>query len=202
MLKAMTNLNLYKVPATKIREQRKIFYDLQRDDDESMELWLNRVEGVTNRCEFPVFAKFMLIDKFACELSDDEIEMIIQNDVRRRTWTYKQVREYVLNCKNEKPKDKQSIECNEKTTDNDEADSLPIEDPPKDDAPKDDPPKHDPPKHEKIPVNLSIVKPEPVRVERFLMCEIFLLKYNLNFFVHSVNFFSRLMTMRINCWMK
>lgn len=149
MLKAMTDLNAYKMPTQKIREQRKVFYDLHRNDDESMELWLNRVEGASNRCEFPVFAKFMLIDKFVSALDTDEIEMIIQSDVRRRTWSYKQLREYALNHKNEKPKnDARQMESTEKPIDNGET-------PPNDEQPND----------EKIPVDLNIVKSEPVRVK-------------------------------------
>lgn len=150
MLKAMTNLNSYKIPTKKIREQRKIFHDLHRIDDESIELWLNRVESVTNRCEFPVFAKFMLIDKFACELNDDEIELMLQCDVRRRTWSYKQVREYVLDYKNQKTENKRSTESNNETTE----DNKKI-------VPNAVPPNND----EILPVNLDIVKSEPVRVK-------------------------------------
>lgn len=103
MLKAMTNLNSYKIPTQKIRDQRKIFYDLHRNDAEPSDLWLKRVESAINRCEYPVFAKFLLIDKFMCELNADEIELIIQSDVRRRTWSYKQLGECILNCKKVMP---------------------------------------------------------------------------------------------------
>lgn len=135
MLKAMTTLNEYKIPSKKIRDQRKIFYDLHRIDDEMSESWLNRVENATNRCEFPVFAKFLLIDKFMCDLTDGEIELILQSDVRRRTWSYKQLRECISNHKNDAP----HIET---TTD----------------APIDD---AVPPNDELIPVNK--IKSEPVR---------------------------------------
>lgn len=110
MLKAMTTLNSYKIPTKKIRDQRKVFYDLHRNDAEPCDLWLKRVESAINRCEFPVFAKFLLIDKFTCELTNDEIELIIQSDVRRRTWSYKQLREFILNHK----KDMQNIEIKTK----------------------------------------------------------------------------------------
>lgn len=145
----MTDLNAYKMPNKKIREQRKVFYDLHRNDDEPMPLWLNRVEGVSNRCEFPVFAKFMLIDKFVSALNDDEVEMIIQSDVRRRTWSYKQLREYALNHKDGKPENTQQMESDDKNpADNDQT-----------------PPNNDQPNGEVIPVDLNIVKPEPVRVK-------------------------------------
>lgn len=99
MLKAMTNLNSYKIPSQKTLQSRKVFYDLHREEAEPIEIWLDRVESVVNRCEFPVFAKFLLIDKFICELKSNEIEMMIQSDVRRRTWSYKQMREFVLDWK-------------------------------------------------------------------------------------------------------
>lgn len=96
MLKAMTNLNAYKIPSKKIRQNRRMLYDLHRNDDEPIDLWLDRVERGINCCEYPVFAKFLLIDKFMSEISGDEIEMMIQSDARRRTWSYKQLREYIL----------------------------------------------------------------------------------------------------------
>lgn len=103
MLKAMTDLNAYKIPTKKIRDQRKVFYDLHRNDAEPSDSWLKRVECAVNRCEFPVFAKFLLIDKFMCELTNDEIELILQSDVRRRTWSYKQLREFIFNPRNDVP---------------------------------------------------------------------------------------------------
>lgn len=99
MLKAMTNLNLYKIPSKIIRQNRKIFHDLHRNDAEPMELWLDRVESALNRCEYPVFAKFLLIDKFMSEMNNDEIEIMVQSDIRRYTWSYKQLREYISDQK-------------------------------------------------------------------------------------------------------
>lgn len=96
MLKAMTNLNVYKIPSNKIRQNRKSFLNLHRNDAEPINLWLDRVESAINRCEYPVFAKFLLIDKFVSEINDDEIELMLRSDVRRRTWSYKQLREYAV----------------------------------------------------------------------------------------------------------
>lgn len=158
MLKAMTALNSYKIPTKKILDQRKVFHDLHRNDDESIELWLNRVESVTNRCEFPVFAKFMLIDKFACGLDNDEIELMIQSDARRRTWSYKQLREYISSYKNDVPKDKRSTEWNIETTeDNEENDEIVENNVQSNEVTPDG--------DEIIPVDLKIVKSEPVRVK-------------------------------------
>lgn len=113
-----------------------------------MNSWLNRIEGFCNRCEFPSFAEFMLIDKFVSALNDDEVEMIKQSDLRRHKCSYKQFKECILNCNNAKPENRSSIESNEKLIENDE--TLSTADQPNDKM-----------------MDLNIVKPEPVCVILF-----------------------------------
>lgn len=87
-------VNLYKAPSNEILQNRKEFYNLQRQCDEQTKTWLNRVRGHIDRCEFPrlVSTEYLLIDKFVCELNANARE-IIQSV---HTWTFEQLEEYFV----------------------------------------------------------------------------------------------------------
>lgn len=96
----------YKIPSKKIRHNRRLFHGLKKKRNELVNEWLNRVQDRANRCEFEKFSEILLIDKFFCELSDDdEIKSFQGTD----TWTLNQLNEHFscqsihFECVNEDP---------------------------------------------------------------------------------------------------
>lgn len=91
MFEAIFDLSIkYKIPSNKIRRNRKLFCGLKKKHDELINVWFNRVQSRINRCEFAKFTEVLLIDKFFCELSDDEIKSFQGTE----TWSLKQLNEY------------------------------------------------------------------------------------------------------------
>lgn len=91
MFEAIFDLSIkYKIPSNKIRHNRKIFCGLKKKRDELIDVWFKRVQNRINCCEFAKFAEVLLIDKFFCELSEDEIKSFQGTD----TWSLKQLDEY------------------------------------------------------------------------------------------------------------
>lgn len=91
MFEAIFDLSIkYKIPSNKIRRNRKLFCGLKKKHDELINAWFIRVQSRINRCEFEKFTEVLLIDKFFCELSDDEIKTFKTTD----TWSLKQLNEY------------------------------------------------------------------------------------------------------------
>lgn len=77
-------LNLYKIPSNEILHKRIEFYDLKRGIGETVEQWLNRVQSSILSCTFPTITnRFLLIDRFICGLSRDEMQII----ERAGTWS-------------------------------------------------------------------------------------------------------------------
>lgn len=93
------NSNLYKTPSTKIIRHRKEFYSFWKRCDDETGTWLNRLQSQINLCEFPpvMSREYLLIDKFVCELEDDERAFIYSID----TWTLEQLTEYFLHQKSD-----------------------------------------------------------------------------------------------------
>lgn len=89
------NLTLYRTPTSEILRHRKEFYGALQGNEEKTSEWLNRIQRQLDRCEFPKFinAEYLLIDKFVCELSDDEREAIGTVNI----WTLMELNEYVVN---------------------------------------------------------------------------------------------------------
>lgn len=75
------NLDTFKIPLNGILENRREFYNLRRNSSDSMAMWLKRVEHCIDRCEFAtIFIKFLLIDRFICELNSVELKTIENAD--------------------------------------------------------------------------------------------------------------------------
>lgn len=72
------NLFLYQIPSNEVLKNRKKFYRLNKEDDESIQAWQERVQSHMNCCEFPVLvsSEFHLVDKLMCELNIEEITSI------------------------------------------------------------------------------------------------------------------------------
>lgn len=87
------NQDLYNVPKSEILQNRKAFYGLQRENNETIEKWLKRVQNCISHCEFPMFIEFLLIDRFVCGLDSTEMK-IVQDTV---TWSLKQLLDHFLN---------------------------------------------------------------------------------------------------------
>lgn len=87
---------LYTLPSKEIIENRKDFYSLRKKRRESIQQWLERVRIQAGRCEFLKFTDYLLIDKFICELNNEEIESIRYTS----TWTLKLLNESLVNRNN------------------------------------------------------------------------------------------------------
>lgn len=85
-------VNLYKAPSNDILRHRREFYGLWKRCDDQTGTWLNRVQSHIDCCEFPpvLSLEYILIDKFVCELGDDEREFVQSVDI----WTLEQLKEY------------------------------------------------------------------------------------------------------------
>lgn len=92
-----SDMNLYKTPSNEILQHRKEFYGLWKRCDDKPALWLKRVRSQIERCDFPpmISREFLLIDKFVCELNDDEREFIRKEN----TWTVGELTEHFANRK-------------------------------------------------------------------------------------------------------
>lgn len=97
MTEINSNLNLYQVPSNDILRYRKEFYDLWRRIDDPSMTWLNRVQNQIERCEFPplMSREYILIDRFMCELNDDEKDIVGTVEA----WTPTELTEYFLHQK-------------------------------------------------------------------------------------------------------
>lgn len=73
MVDANSDMDLYKVPSKEILRNRNEFYAMRREQNESVESWLKRLESRIICCEFPKFAEYFLIDKFVCKLRSNEM---------------------------------------------------------------------------------------------------------------------------------
>lgn len=67
----------YQTPPKLVLQSRKIFYSLQKLKEEPVLEWLRRLKIGLDRCVFGTLADFLLIDKFICELSNDEIHELM-----------------------------------------------------------------------------------------------------------------------------
>lgn len=85
----LCDVNLYKIPSDEILEDRKIFYDLKRNEGEQINVWLDRVQGHIECCEFPNFVQYLLIDKFMCELDKNVMKFVRV----AHTWSLEQFNE-------------------------------------------------------------------------------------------------------------
>lgn len=91
------SLNLYKAPSNEILQHRKEFHGMWKRFDDEPTIWLDRLQSQFNRCDFPLLMsrEYILIDRFVCELNDDEREFIQSVN----TWTLMELNEYFLNQK-------------------------------------------------------------------------------------------------------
>lgn len=59
----------YKIPAENAYLNRQKFYSCQKQLNESIEVWYQRIESCVNGCDYGDLSTFMLIDKFVSGLS-------------------------------------------------------------------------------------------------------------------------------------
>lgn len=80
MVEKMTEQKLYKIPTNEILESRRKFYALKRNPCETIEKWMYRVCGHMDVCDFPQSIEYIFTDKFLCELTVSERELIRKSD--------------------------------------------------------------------------------------------------------------------------
>lgn len=93
MSKISKNL-LYKIASDRIRQNRQTFYDLNRERDEDIKTWFDRIQSIVRCCKFARCRQFLIIDKFICELDTDEIERIKR--ALTDSWTLQQLNKYFV----------------------------------------------------------------------------------------------------------
>lgn len=95
MAEISCNLSLYKTPTNEILRHRKEFYGVMARNDEKTTKWLHRIQSQIDRCEFPpmISREYLLIDKFVCELNDDERKFIRSVNI----WTLSELNECFFN---------------------------------------------------------------------------------------------------------
>lgn len=95
-----TDSKLYQFPPEFVLKNRREFYLSQKENTESISEWLYRIGKCIKDCDFGAISNFLLIDKFFCELSDEDIRKF-QNDA---TWSLEQL----LDEQQTHPKDESS----------------------------------------------------------------------------------------------
>lgn len=76
MVDTVCNWDFYRIPSQSILQMRKAFYSLHRENDETTDQWLNRVRSSVRNCEFPLFFKYLMMDRFVCGLNTNELKTI------------------------------------------------------------------------------------------------------------------------------
>lgn len=82
-----TDSKLYQFPPEFVLKNRREFYLSQKENTESISKWLYRIGNCIKDCDFGAISNFLLIDKFFCELGDEDIRKF-QNDA---TWSLEQL---------------------------------------------------------------------------------------------------------------
>lgn len=85
-------LSFYQTPTDDLIRNRREFYGLCRESDVETGTWLNQVQTLIDRCEFPsiLSREYLLIDKFVCELNANAREFIQSEG----NWTLAKLKEY------------------------------------------------------------------------------------------------------------
>lgn len=78
---------LYEIPDSTIIEHRIEFYSMHKESTEALEKWLHRVRNSVDYCQFGTLRDFLLMDKFFCELNDDEIQILNNTE----TWLFNEL---------------------------------------------------------------------------------------------------------------
>lgn len=76
MVDSVCNWDFYKIPTIEILQYRTAFYSLRRRHDQSIEQWLKRVRELIDFCKFPLFYKYLLMDRFICGLNFVELQAL------------------------------------------------------------------------------------------------------------------------------
>lgn len=76
MADTVCNWDFYKIPTIEVLQYRTAFYRLHRRHDQSIEQWLKRVRDLIDFCKFPLFFKYLLMDRFICGLDIAELQML------------------------------------------------------------------------------------------------------------------------------
>lgn len=92
MSKLELSADTYKTPSTDVMRHRREFYSLWKRCDDQIVTWLDRVQNQIDRCEFPsvLSRKYLLLDKFVCELDDNERAFVQSVDI----WTLENLKGY------------------------------------------------------------------------------------------------------------
>lgn len=80
--------NFYEIPSVEVLQHRKIFYALKRESGEQITVWLNRVQTQVKYCEFRKFQQYLVIDKFMCELGQNDLKFLERSG---RIWSLDQL---------------------------------------------------------------------------------------------------------------
>lgn len=110
-------MDTYRIPSEETRKNRKLFYNLHRERDESIKSWLDRVQSRSNYCDFMKFTNFLVIDKFTCELKYNE-KRLIENS---NTWSLEQLKKYLFNQKIHTESMRANVEAEQKINQNENA---------------------------------------------------------------------------------
>lgn len=78
----------YKIPSNNILDHRRKFYGLKKSNVEAIKKWFERVFSYADGCDYPESIKFVLMDKFMSELSNEERDHIRKAD---SNWSIKSV---------------------------------------------------------------------------------------------------------------
>lgn len=65
---------LYRISCDAVVRSRRAFYSSHKETTETITNWLWRTQQCIKDCEFGGLADFLLIDKFICELSGEEMQ--------------------------------------------------------------------------------------------------------------------------------
>lgn len=76
MVDSAANWDFYKIPTIEILQYRSAFYRLRRPCNQPLEQWLTRIKNCLGFCQFPLFYKYLLMDRFICGLTIVELKLI------------------------------------------------------------------------------------------------------------------------------
>lgn len=78
---------LYEIPSSTIIDHRIEFYAMHKESTEALERWLYRVRRSADYCQFGTLRDFLLMDKFVCELNNDDIQILRNTG----TWSFNEL---------------------------------------------------------------------------------------------------------------
>lgn len=92
MTETIHNFNSYKIPSKSVLRKRKDFFGMYRKHAEPIDNWMKRVESCINCFDSPIFAEYLIIEKFMSKLKYYEV-VSLKNAAT--TWSLKQLKEHI-----------------------------------------------------------------------------------------------------------